>query len=138
MAEFFQEMITMPNTGLKQYKPLTGLQRREALASTSSTTISDSTTSEWITTQAGVSTNETLWIDRSNMGTSTLQTGQPWRISGDFEMTPIGEMVNLTKTADGEFVLTGTGDYLTLLMEYFLQSPELWLRLAAMRPEKVE
>jgi len=48
---------------------------------------------------------------------------------------PVGDMLNLIKTAEGEFVLTGSGDTLKLLMDYFLQSPEMWLRLAAMNAE---
>jgi hypothetical protein len=46
-------------------------------------------------------------------------------------------MVQIVKTGDGEFILTGSGDTLGLLMDYFLQSPEMWLRLAAMKePEE--
>jgi hypothetical protein len=48
---------------------------------------------------------------------------------------PVGDMLTLVKTAEGEFVLNGSGDTLKLLMDYFLQSPEMWLRLAAMKSE---
>lgn len=47
-------------------------------------------------------------------------------------LAPVGDMLTLIKTAEGEFVLNGTGNTLKLLMDYFLQSPEMWLRLAAL------
>lgn len=66
------------------------------------------------------------------MGTSQIRPGQPINIGAP---PPVGDMLNLIKTAEGEFVLTGSGDTLKLLMDYFLQSPEMWLRLAAMNAE---
>ena len=44
------------------------------------------------------------------------------------------EMLTLTKTGEGEFVLAGASPQ-KLLMEYFEQSPELWLRLMARKAE---
>ena len=43
--------------------------------------------------------------------------------------------MTLLKTAAGEFVLTGH-DAQRLLMEYFEQSPELWLRLLALKADE--
>jgi len=44
-------------------------------------------------------------------------------------------MLTLMKTGDGEFVLSGQNAQ-RLLMEYFEQSPELWLRLMALKVEE--
>jgi hypothetical protein len=44
----------------------------------------------------------------------------------------VGDVLNLVKTANGEFVLSGANAQ-RLLMEYFEQSPELWLRLLALK-----
>jgi hypothetical protein len=76
-----------------------------------------------------------FWVQNDNMGTSQIRPGQPINIGGGIAPAPIGDMLNLVKTAQGEFVLTGSGDTLKLLMDYFLQSPEMWLRLAAMKAE---
>jgi len=62
------------------------------------------------------------------VGTSTVQPPT--------YTAPVGDMLTLMKTADGEFVLQGSGDTLKLLMDYFMQSPEMWLRLAAMNAEE--
>ncbi len=72
------------------------------------------------------------WKAWDGMGTSTITPPQP------FPSAPVGDSLTLTKTAGGEFVLTGSGDTLKLLMDYFLQSPEMWLRLAAMKSELEE
>lgn len=92
------------------------------------------------TVQGGSLTSDTLWITTpgstttiTNVGTSQIRPGQPILAASP---APIGDMLTLMKTADGEFVLNGSGDTLGLLMDYFLQSPEMWLRLAAMQPEK--
>jgi hypothetical protein len=41
-------------------------------------------------------------------------------------------MLTLMKTGTGEFVLSGANAQ-RLLMEYFEQAPELWLRLMALK-----
>jgi hypothetical protein len=43
--------------------------------------------------------------------------------------------ITLTKTAEGEFILTGPRA-LELLFEYFAEAPEFWLRLLALKAEK--
>jgi hypothetical protein len=68
------------------------------------------------------------------LGTAAIRPGQPI-VTTEHSSAPVGDMLTLTKTANGEFVLTGSGDTLKLLMDYFLQSPEMWLRLAAMKSE---
>jgi len=69
-------------------------------------------------------------------GQPIVTTGQPIVTTGLFS-APVGDMLTLTKTAAGEFVLTGA-DAQRLLMEYFEQSPELWLRLLALKADKEE
>lgn len=44
----------------------------------------------------------------------------------------MGETVTLVKTGNGEFTLSGLNAQ-RLLMEYFEQCPELWLRLMALK-----
>lgn len=50
---------------------------------------------------------------------------------------PIGDMLTLMKTGSGEFVLSGANAQ-KLLMEYFEQAPEMWLRLMALKAEEEE
>lgn len=57
------------------------------------------------------------------MGTSQIQQAAP---------QPLGDMLTLMKTGTGEFVLSGANAQ-KLLMEYFEQAPELWLRLMALK-----
>jgi len=91
---------------------------------TSTTTTSATSTGGWINTLGGTSTSDTITITPG-----AHVTIQP--------SAPVGQMVQIVKTGDGEFILTGSGDTLGLLMDYFLQSPEMWLRLAAMKePEE--
>lgn len=69
--------------------------------------------------------------DLSN-STITTTTGTDWQYIPPLNPTAqIGQMATLVKTANGEFVLAGSNAQ-ALLMEYFMQSPEMWLRLAAM------
>lgn len=74
-------------------------------------------------------------LSNSTITTTTGTSGQyihPLGEYGPFNSTAqIGQMATLMKTANGEFVLSG-GNAQALLMEYFMQSPEMWLRLAAM------
>ena len=76
-------------------------------------------------TLAGSSTSGSYWIS-TGVGTTTITPP-----------SPIGDMLTLAKTATGEFVLSGANAQ-QLLMEYFEQSPELWLRLLALKAEKEE
>ena len=85
-------------------------------------------------TTAGSSTSDTFWIS-DNVGTSHMQPGQPIITQGSIPQAPVGDVMNLVKTAAGEFVLTGANAQ-RLLMEYFEQSPELWLRLLALKADK--
>ena len=48
---------------------------------------------------------------------------------------PIGDVMTLVKTGNGEFVLSGINAQ-RLLREYFEQDPELWLRMLALKPEE--
>lgn len=59
------------------------------------------------------------------MGTKSVTPPQP---------LSTGASMTLIKMATGEFVLQGN-DAQRLLMEYFEQSPELWLRLMALKGE---
>ena len=66
------------------------------------------------------------------MGSSVIQPPQP-----QIPITPVGDVLTLIKTGDGEFVLSGANAQ-RLLMEYFEQAPELWLRLMAVKAEEEE
>ena len=61
------------------------------------------------------------------MGSSVIQPPGP-----QIPITPVGDVLTLIKTGDGEFVLSGANAQ-RLLMEYFEQAPELWLRLMAVK-----
>lgn len=65
------------------------------------------------------------------MGTSQIRPGQPI-ISSGVSQSPVGDMLTLMKTGNGEFVLSGANAQ-KLLMEYFEQAPEMWLRLMAVK-----
>ena len=73
------------------------------------------------------------------VGISTSNTGPGnWWITTDNSTTlaePITQILTLMKTAEGEFILTGNNAQ-KILMEYFEQSPELWLRLMAVKAER--
>lgn len=96
--------------------------------------------SGWINTQAGTSSSSgtiTIAPIFTDASSTQITPGQFIGVNHIQPPPPVGDMLQLIKTGDGEFVLTGSGDTLALLMEYFLQSPELWLRLAAMKePEE--
>ena len=47
------------------------------------------------------------------------------------------EYLSLTKTGNGEFILQGANAQ-KLLMEYFEQAPEMWLRLMALKAGEEE
>ena len=66
------------------------------------------------------------------MGTSQIRPGQPIFSQG---AQPMGDTLSLVKTGNGEFVLSGVNAQ-KLLMEYFEQAPELWLRLMAIKAEE--
>jgi len=87
------------------------------------------TTTPTITTTAGTSIDEighgTWWLT-SDVGTSSIQPLPP---------QPVGDMLTLMKTGNGEFVLSGANAQ-KLLMEYFEQAPEMWLRLMALKAEE--
>jgi hypothetical protein len=84
------------------------------LSTSSSTTLS----SQWIGTPVG---------GLGNNGTTTITT------TGGTYTTANYDTVTLWRTLDNEFVINGPEE---ILMEYFMQSPEKWLRLAAMYAEE--
>jgi len=85
-----------------------------------------------ITTTAGssLSPGDFWYVGNGTLGTQTIQQNAPL-----MPAAPVGDMLNLVKTADGEFVLSGANAQ-RLLMEYFEQAPELWLRLMALKAEE--
>ena len=126
-------------TGPKQLTPLTNSQISLGDLSQSLTTLSGLTTSDRTGTPAGgyvsntITTGDTLtigpgtqWITPSTMGNQSIQP-----------TTPIIGYLTLTKTGVGEFVLSGKNAQ-RLLMEYFEQAPEMWLRLMAVKAGEKE
>lgn len=69
-------------------------------------------------------------LDSTSTSTGTYYIWPNNSTVGGVVNTQVGEIATLVKTGDGEFVLSG-GNAQALLFEYFMQSPELWLRLAA-------
>lgn len=123
--------------GRKLTQPLTNSLNGLAAQSMSVTSTAAAQGSGWINTQAGTSSSSGT-ITITDASSTQITPGQFIGVNHIQPPPPVGDMLQLIKTGDGEFVLTGSGDTLALLMEYFLQSPELWLRLAAMQapPEK--
>lgn len=110
--------------GLSQLGQSMSSQAASADQSQSSTISSNTAGSPLIGIPAGGSGNNTTsgtFQVTNDVGTIYVQP-----------LAPVGDMLTLIKTAEGEFVLNGTGNTLKLLMDYFLQSPEMWLRLAAL------
>ena len=125
--------------GQKLSQLSTSLQQNTGLASTLNQGSSLTDASQWIGTQAGgfVSSDTITITDATDIhpgqfitvgGTST--TAQTYTPAG-----AVGEMLTLMKTGEGEFVLSGVNAQ-KLLMEYFEQAPEMWLRLMAVKAEE--
>ena len=118
--------MTANTGGLLTMQSANSASNTQGQSLTSVTTSAGVQNSQWTDTLAGgslSSTSGTVFV-----GTSTVQPPT--------YTAPVGDMLTLMKTADGEFVLQGSGDTLKLLMDYFMQSPEMWLRLAAMNAEE--
>lgn len=91
-------------------------------------------------TQAGTLQNSGTNITTTTLigGTGTGLIGTQSGYASNPQIPPaqaVGESLMLVKTGDGEFVLTGTNAQ-RLLMEYFEQAPEMWLRLMAIKAEE--
>lgn len=96
-------------------------------------------------TQAGTLANSGQWLNTSSASSGTFTTTLTGAAgigtsSGTFTQPQIapadmGDHLTLVKTGNGEFVLTGANAQ-KLLMEYFEQAPEMWLRLMALKAEK--
>lgn len=124
--------------GRKHMQQSTSSLNASAAQSTSRTTSAATQSSGWMGTLlggGGSSTSTGAITDLSNCTTTTTTTGTGgyyiWPNTSTTINTQVGEVATLVKTGDGEFVLTGSNAQ-ALLFEYFMQSPELWLRLAAM------
>ena len=103
-------------------------QNQSANASTSTITTSGLTLIDPNTILAppGGSSNDWLQITPGEViHTVGAQATQPPQVQGSQHMS-------LVKTGAGEFMLSGNNAQ-QLLMEYFEQSPELWLRLLALK-----
>lgn len=100
-----------------------------------------STTSDQFTTlthHGSSGSDHTIWVDDTNtvsnititdVGNSSLTAIPPKIVSA-----PVFDSAQIYKTAEGEFILMGDNAQ-AILMEYFLKSPEMWLKLAAMKGE---
>ena len=73
----------------------------------------------------GISNSSGWWVTNDMGGTSITPP----------QINPVAGTMTLTKTGQGEFILQGN-DAQRLLMEYFEQSPELWLRLMALKGDE--
>lgn len=113
--------------GRKHMQRLTSSLNASAAPSASGTTSASTLSSGWMGTLLGGGGSNSMIV-----GAITTTTGTDWQYIPPLNPTAqIGQMATLVKTANGEFVLAGSNAQ-ALLMEYFMQSPEMWLRLAAM------
>lgn len=78
------------------------------------------------------------WLDPNTTDQQVgISPGKVWQTQPQGSFAPVGDVLTLIKTGDGEFVLSGANAQ-RLLMEYFEQAPELWLRLMAVKAEEEE
>lgn len=133
------------NVGQKILKQLGSLPQGQAVPSVSLTGTSQQNDPNMMGMQAGTLSNSGQWITpgASSASSGTFTTtftgaGQGIGTQSGIMAQPamsVGDSLTLVKTGTGEFVLSG-GNAQKLLMEYFEQAPEMWLRLMAIKAEE--